>query len=152
MTYGQTRRLNQEEIAETAESAIPRAKPVDIAGLPRPWRIAMTVMQMGIQLIFDLSGPITIGRAYQETDTPPEIDLTPFSAENLGVSRRHAFLKLEENRVVIVDNKSSNGTFLNGEKIEPDRPYVIRHGDELSLGILKLKVELLTNPFESFDT
>ena len=146
---GQTRRLDIEERKGT-EVAVPQIKPVDM-GMPRPWRIALTVQEMQMQLVFDLTQRMTVGRAHADSDVFPDIDLTPFNAEDSGVSRHHLDLLLDEDRVVVIDNQSSNGTFLNGEKLQPKQSYPIRNADELELGMMKLKVELLMNPFETFD-
>lgn len=140
---GNTRKLVQDD--DTKEAGAPQIKPIDL-GMPRPWRIALRIVQLQIQLIFDLGGTMVIGRAQPETQTYPDIDLSPFNGEELGVSRQHLIIKLDGDRVVVSDNKSSNGTKLNGERLKPNEAYPIRHGDELTLGTMALKVELLTNP------
>lgn len=58
--------------------------------------------------------------------------------DDLGVSRRHAALRVVEGRLFIEDLGSSNGTFVNGAKI--DRAYVLRSGDELTIGQCELRV------------
>ncbi len=141
---GNTRKLVQDD-DDTKEAGSPQIKPIDL-GMPRPWRIAVRVVQLQIQLVFDLGGSMVIGRAQPENQTYPDIDLGPFNAEELGVSRQHLTIKLDGDRVVVADNKSSNGTKLNGERLKPNEFYPIRHGDELTLGTMALKVELLTNP------
>lgn len=141
---GNTRKLVQDD-DNTKEAGSPQIKPIDL-GMPRPWRIALRIVPMQIQLVFDLAGTMVIGRAQPETSTFPDIDLSPFNAEELGVSRQHLIIKLDGERVVVTDNKSSNGTKLNGERLKPNEAYPVRHGDELTLGTMALKVELLTNP------
>ena len=69
------------------------------------------------------------------------------AVKRLGVSREHLLIRLDANRVVIVDNHSANGTRLNGERIEPNQPYIVRHGDAIQLGLLKLQIELLSNSY-----
>lgn len=145
---GQTRRFDLGE--KTAETAVPQIKPVDM-GMPRPWRIALTIQDMQIQLVFDLTQTMTVGRTHPDSELFPDIDLTPFNAEDLGVSRQHLDLMLHEDRVVMVDKQSANGTYLNGERLEPNQVYPLRNGDEVELGVMKVKVELLMNPFENFN-
>lgn len=142
---GDTRRLNQDNASELAS---PEIKAIDI-GMPRPWRIALRVLQKGSCLIFDMSGPMVIGRrATKDSPLPTvDIDLGPYDAEALGVSRQHLKLMLDGNRIVAMDNGSANGTLLNHNRMEPYESYPIRDGDEITLGLLTLKVELLTNPF-----
>ena len=76
-------------------------------GTPRPWRIGITILSMGIQIILDLTENVAIGRSYPETELFQGVDLSPFNAYDLGISRRHALLALDGDRVVIVDNDSA---------------------------------------------
>lgn len=141
---GETRRLDRSMGAVAA--AEPTLRPIDL-GMPRPWRVALKLVESGIQLIFDVSGTIVIGRANPQTGYYPDVDLGAFGGADSGVSREHLSVKIDEERVVIIDNNSANGTILNGERLQPGRAYPLRHGDEVTLGLLKLQVELLTNPY-----
>ena len=47
------------------------------------------------------------------------------------VSRRHALLVRQDEGVRVVDDRSMNGVFVNGERVEW---RVLRHGDELVIG------------------
>ena len=132
---------------ETETTTAPATSRVDM-GMLRPWRIGLVVKPMEVKLIVDLVNTLTIGRTDSGSDVAPDIDLTPFFAQELGVSRQHLFLKLENDSVSVVDNKSSNGTTLNGQRLKPGQSYPLRHGDELVLGALNLQVELLINPLD----
>lgn len=145
VVFGSTRILSQDD--ENTGVADPKIKPIDIA-MPRPWRIALWIMHLQLQLVFDLSHEIIIGRSHPDTPNPPDIDLTPFDAEELGVSRQHISLKLDNDRVVVMDRGSSNGTRLNSDKLEPRQIYPVRHKDKLLLGMMLLQIELLTSPFD----
>lgn len=51
------------------------------------------------------------------------------------VSRFHAVLKIDNNgKAFIVDNRSTNGTEVNGVKIIPEKPYRIHKGDNVVCG------------------
>ncbi len=128
----------------------PRPRETDTLdlGALRPWRIALHIKQVDVQLIFDLTGEVLLGRRDPENNTAPTIDLSPFRAEEFGVSRGHLTMSLEGNTVVIIDNRSMNGTHLNSKQLEPNKPYTLRHGDELMLGMMTMQVELLVNPLE----
>ena len=117
-------------------------------GVLRPWRIALLIRHLQVRLIIDLIDTLSIGRCHEDSNSSPDIDLRPFDAEKLGVSRLHLFIKLEGARVVVVDNKSSNGTKVNGHLLQPDKSYPIRNGDELALGALKIQIALLVNPLD----
>lgn len=77
-----------------------------------------------------------IGRFDGTNRVRPDLDLTPFGALEKGVSRVHATINRTENTLTIVDKGSSNGTHLNGQRLIPGQPRVLRDGDEIRLGKL----------------
>ena len=51
------------------------------------------------------------------------------------VSRFHCSLKIDNSgKAFIVDNESTNGTQLNGERIQPNKPYRVKKGDNVMCG------------------
>jgi len=60
------------------------------------------------------------------------------------VSRRHCQFFEKNGMLLVKDLGSSNGTMLNGKKIEGQR--VLEPGDELSIGPVKLRVEKIGQP------
>lgn len=117
-------------------------------GVIRPWRLALLIVADKVELILNLTGEVTLGRADPRNAIQPDIDLRPFRAEELGVSRQHLFLRLEGDSVAVIDNNSSNGTRLNGSRLEPGRSYPLQHGDHLAIGALDVQVQLLSNPLD----
>jgi hypothetical protein len=108
-------------------------------------RIGLSIVHMNMQLVVDLIKPIMLGRNFVDSDSSYLcIDLTPFDAENMGVSRRHALMEIQDNRLVVTDQQSSNGTLVNSKSIEPLVPFLIMQGDLLTLGHLKVLVNLLS--------
>ena len=59
--------------------------------------------------------------------------------EDPEVSRRHAVLRRSGASVVVEDLDSTNGTFVNGERIRS--PRTVRPGDELRIGRTTLEIE-----------
>ena len=53
-----------------------------------------------------------------------------------SVSRRHAMLVHDENGTRILDDRSSNGTFVNGRRVNQAN---LKHGDVLLLGRVTLR-------------
>ena len=82
----------------------------------------------------------TIGRTAEGQPILPDVDLSPFEAYAQGVSRLHAALKIYNQRVVITDLGSSNGTRVNGQKIVPHVDYPLNHGDMIALGKFAIQV------------
>ncbi len=130
---------------EARISPVPHDAVLDL-GMPRPWRISLFVNHVQVELILDLTEPVMIGRCDPSTNYYPDLDLRPFDGEKYGISRQHAYLKLDGDTVVVVDNGSSNGTRLNGTSLQAQKPYTLRDGDELMMGALELRIGLLINP------
>jgi pSer/pThr/pTyr-binding forkhead associated (FHA) protein len=76
-------------------------------------------------------------------DDALEIDLNKYGAGELGVSRRHAQIHLQENELYIRDLGSTNGTRLNGVIIPANQPVRLRDGDELELGQFRTVVRFI---------
>jgi pSer/pThr/pTyr-binding forkhead associated (FHA) protein len=82
----------------------------------------------------------TLGRSAEGQPIVPDVDLSPHNAYANGVSRLHAVLKLIQDHIVIMDLGSSNGTYLNGNRLQPYIETTIAHGDVIYLGKLKIQV------------
>src|SRR5512146_600353 len=67
---------------------------------------------------------LTIGRT-------PENGLT--LADTL-VSRHHAELRLEPEGLTLTDLHSSNGTFVEGNRLPPDQPRLLSNGARIQIG------------------
>jgi pSer/pThr/pTyr-binding forkhead associated (FHA) protein len=55
--------------------------------------------------------------------------------DNIGISRSHARIILKDDYFVLYDNGSSNGTFVNNQKVSEHR---LAHGDEIQIGKYKI--------------
>ena len=82
----------------------------------------------------------TLGRVSEGQPIMPDVDLTPYNAYASGVSRLHATLKKVGGRVVIIDLGSSNGTYVNENRLKDHVEYPLAHGDLIALGKLKIQV------------
>lgn len=83
---------------------------------------------------------LLLGRSDPASGVKPDLDLTPFGALERGVSRIHASLRRGEDVLSIVDLDSANGTYLNGQRLAPHQPRLLRDGDEIRVGKLVLHV------------
>jgi hypothetical protein len=68
------------------------------------------------------------------------LDLSEANAGNMGVSRRHAKIRRTGSGFEVVDLSSRNGTWLNTERLAPNRPYPFVSGSQLHLGRMRLFV------------
>ena len=57
------------------------------------------------------------------------------------VSRFHAQIVQIENRIMLEDLNSGNGSFLNGKQLEKNQPYPLRNNDRIKLGPIKFLFE-----------
>jgi hypothetical protein len=98
--------------------------------------VVMHIREAVEPLVLEPAQYTLLGR--QDTNSPkqPDIDLTPYGALEKGVSRLHAAIERSQDTLTLVDLGSSNGTLLNGQKLVPDQPRVLRDGDEIRLGKL----------------
>jgi pSer/pThr/pTyr-binding forkhead associated (FHA) protein len=98
--------------------------------------ILLGLLQDSTPVVFQLQHIVRLGRALSNDNDV--VDLSAYQAEALGVSREHAQLELGAGCVRLTDLNSTNGTFLNGFRLQPGESRVVRDGDELHLGALKL--------------
>ena len=105
--------------------------------------ISLHMIESGQIMPLNNQPEFTLGRASEGQPIMPDIDLTPYNAYANGVSRLHIVIKRSANAVSVTDLGSSNGTYVNSQRIDPNREYPLAHGDILSLG--KLKIQVLLN-------
>ena len=91
-------------------------------------------------LLLPLIDEAVIGRHDPSSHTSPELDLTPYGAYQLGISRRHASIERRNNIPVLVDLGSRNGTFLNGHRLKANQVVPLQQGDEIRLGKIAMKI------------
>jgi hypothetical protein len=114
-------------------------------------RVGQAIVQAARPLIFEVGDQeitlpmkdvLVLGRAANSPSEPgPDVDLTSFNAHEKGVSRLHAKIQRDSDLLHIIDLKSLNGTYLNGFKLVPQQERLLRWGDEVILGHLKLRLK-----------
>ena len=96
-----------------------------------------------------ISGPAA-GKKFQ---VPPGRDVTLGRGDDQDVSlpgdvsasRAHAMIVIQEGRHVVIDNKSANGTLLNGDPVT-SRPRRLYPGDSIQIGQTELVYEIEQHP------
>lgn len=106
------------------------------ASLSRTSSIVMHIRDVAEPIVLDFQDSVILGRTDDSSTRRPEVDLTPYGALEMGVSRLHASIERSDDVLTLVDMGSSNGTHLNGQRLLSDQPRVLRDGDEIRLGKL----------------
>ncbi len=124
------------EVAPLAPPSAPQPAPV--AAQPR-------LVVEGTTQTFDLVGKasVVVGREDAPSNSFPDIDLTPYGAEEGGVSRLHARIAQSGDAWTIEDLESTNFTFINRKRIAPKTLTPLNDGDEIRLGRVGLRFKTL---------
>ncbi len=72
--------------------------------------------------------PLTVGKLAGSVD---------MVISDQSISRRHVKFSREGNKICMTDLNSTNGTFKNGLRLEPNTSEILEPGDEIRLGKLK---------------
>lgn len=102
----------------------------------------MHLLDTGQMLPLSERGEFTLGRISDGQPIMPDIDLSPYHAYASGVSRLHAVIKRNGERITIMDLGSSNGTYVNGKRLTANAEQVLHHGDVVTFGKLKIQILL----------
>lgn len=84
-----------------------------------------------------LRGTTVIGRS--STDDPTDAERPDLEVKDDFVSRGHARIYYSQEKAAYVlqerDGGTKNGTFLNGERLQPDTPHQLKDGDVIGLAM-----------------
>lgn len=100
--------------------------------------IALHVIETGQILPLENRKEFTLGRL--DGAVRPDLDLSPYNAFKQGVSRLHASIHIDDHQnVTLVDLGSTNGSWVNGVRVDPHVPVQLHNGDIITLGKLVLQ-------------
>lgn len=122
-------------------------KRVPVSSVPLPsvalndW-VTLHLVDTGQMLPLTERSEFTLGRISEGQPIMPDIDFSPYQAYASGVSRLHAVIKRDLNRVLLMDLGSANGTYVNGKRLTPNTEQILNNGDVIALGKLKMQVLL----------
>lgn len=117
-------------VALTArENVLLGAIEIEAGAKPRAPRLRLVTLE-GVPpgAVYAVEGTSRIGRS----------DESDIVLNDPSISRAHAVLEVTGGRATLRDLESTNGTFLNGRRIQAER---LRDGDELQLGNTHLRFE-----------
>jgi hypothetical protein len=103
----------------------------------------LLVTQSGRQISLPAAAAVYLGRRDERRSIYPDIDLTQDDGALYGVSRQHACIYQGEDGAYVEDINSTNGTFVNGQRLTPMQMHPLHNGDLLTLGQLEMQVSLL---------
>jgi pSer/pThr/pTyr-binding forkhead associated (FHA) protein len=122
---------------------------VTISGKPPAWLYDESVVAAGSIAIYveGSSKPVfsgsndelVIGRKVDDS-AEGLLDLSALGGYHLGLSRRHAKIRRAGSGYEVIDLSSSNGTWLNDERLTPNQPYSLPNGSQLRLARMRLFV------------
>ncbi len=101
--------------------------------------LAIFVMDEAEPILLHDVTEIILGReslGLQEQD----LNLASYGPLELGISRRHAQINWEDGSFWLEDLRSTNGTWLNQERIAAGKAYKLKPSDNIWIGPLKLMV------------
>lgn len=110
------------------------------------------------RVLFHLSSPQTttvgldvwrvtvLGRADPMSAFRPDLDFAPHGAMRHGVSRRHALVRPGDQMLYLIDQNSTNGTWVNGQRLLPGRDFPLTDGDVIELGALRMTLRIVQSP------
>lgn len=68
---------------------------------------------------------------------------SPYIINHADVSRKHARIRVKNNRVFIEDLGSTNGTSVNGQSIDDKGPVSVDNGDQIIIGSVVMKLRVM---------
>jgi predicted component of type VI protein secretion system len=110
-----------------------------------PVVIQLTINEQDMPLKLTVKSEMIVGRGDVRTGYRPDVDLTPYGAYRLGISRRHARLTWQNSQLCLVDSGSRNGTAINGHVLPPDEAHPLHDGDVLRFGNLSMTLHFPVN-------
>mgnify|MGYP000965427543 CR=1 FL=1 len=75
-----------------------------------------------------------IGREDQVSGIYPDVDTTHSNGDAAGVSRRHAEIVQQSDQWFLQDLNSTNGTYINNQRVAPHSRQPLQSGDQIRLG------------------
>ncbi len=111
-----------------APAPVPVATPVGHAAQ------AQIVAANGLSVALAGKSSYLIGREDPVSGIYPEVDTTRSNGDAAGVSRRHAELIQQGSQWFLLDLNSTNGSFVNNQRVAPHTRHPLQPGDQIRLG------------------
>lgn len=109
------------------------------------WRVELHGLEASQVAGLDILGDVVLGCG-SDPDRMPDLDLSPYGAYDLGVSRQHAVLKPTPYSLYLMDLRSTNGTQYNGLPMAHGLARSLANNDVICLGKLCLQIKIIDTP------
>jgi len=83
-----------------------------------------------------------VGRKHSTNGPQPDLDLSPYGAAFAGTSRLHVALEHDQDSWWLIDMNSSNGTWVDGERLAPFVPHMLSNTNHIFLSNFELFIML----------
>jgi pSer/pThr/pTyr-binding forkhead associated (FHA) protein len=104
------------------------------AALPSTPHLVLIAAGLRLPLFSADQSAVVAGRSDALSGVCPDLDLELYAGELAGLSRRHARFTWHDQRCWIEDLNSVNWTYLNNQRLLPEKPAPLNDGDLLRLG------------------
>lgn len=124
-----------------------KPEPHDPLLIAQPWRVMLEMFQDEKRMVLglDLYGDVILGRG-QSRPGHILVNLDPYHAQDLGVSREHAMIRPSSTALYVIDQGSTNGTSVNGAASGRGIATAVQNEDLVRLGNLVLILYIIENP------
>lgn len=111
------------------------------------WRVLLHVAGAQASTVgLDIWRVTVLGRADPMSAFRPDLDFAPYGAMRHGVSRRHALVRPGDRTLYLIDQNSTNGTWVNGQRLLSGRDFPLSDGDSIELGALRMVLRVVEAP------
>ena len=104
-----------------------------------PRTLALRFLGTREPMLVRVKDEVILGRAMPNS-SEYLVDLSAHRAGLLGVSRQHAIITRQGRAYTLEDLRSTNGTWVNRQRLVPGQPHTLKSGDQVQLGELILFV------------
>ncbi len=96
--------------------------------------VSFYIVRLAKAVVVRTDNEFFIGRDVGEDIWKPMVDLSDMDGYSMGVSRRHAMVRPVERGYEIIDLFSTNGTWMDGQRLIPNISYTLAPGAQLRVG------------------
>ena len=135
-----TENLLQDVLGRAAPAAAHEAPGTPMTDTQRPSSTQRMVhSETGVELFLSSGSESTVGRHDPVTGIHPDIDLSEVDSSR-STSRRHAKVYRRGGKFFLTEEiGTTNGTFVNGIRLETGVPCELKAGDEVQFGLVRME-------------